>query len=511
MTNDTRALDVTQFMRLQDFWRAANEGVVFYDAEGIILDCNDVFARLIGRPVEQLVGINALTLFPESDQLVARRHMHLDTGVSHVAKLPRPGKRAMKIEISGGMGEYAGAPCHVARVRDLSIMTEMTDRLRRTQARYRALVENTDQITVLDQDHVVVYASPSAVRHFRCSEEQLMRTPSIFLLHPEDREFALKRRKEMIDGDPDRTLMIRTISPPSEKLRKDTVVSWVRFYGSLIDWEGKPTTLIFFTDLTQQREIEETLSKTLAQERELGDLKTRFVSMASHEFRTPLATIQSSVDLLAHYSARLSESERQETLADIDRAVERMQGMMDSFLAFGRLTDGTTACNPHPVLLMPLIERLAHECAGAHGHQHAIQIETQEPVKRDTRLMLDEMLLTQMMGNLLSNACKYSAFAGEIHVTVRQYRDASGKRWLRVDVTDHGIGIPRDELQRLFVSFHRGSNVGTIPGTGLGLSIVDRAARAHGGVVRVESELGKGSRFVLRLPWVMPGDIDEAL
>jgi PAS domain S-box-containing protein len=497
--------------RLMEFWHVGREGIVFYADDGTILDCNDAFAALMGRPVSRLLGSNALELFSASDHLVAQRHMHLNAGLSHMAKIPRPGMEPIKVEISGGMSNWGGKPCHFASVRDLSVQMETTERLRRSQARYRALVENTDQIAILDQDRLVVYASPSAIRHFRCSEEQMYRTPSIHLLHPDDRAFALQRRKEMLTGDPDRTLMVRTISPPSEALQPGSTISWVRFHGSLIDWEGKPTTLIFFTDLTQQREIEEAMSKALAQERELGDLKTRFVSMASHEFRTPLATIQSSTDLLAHYSERLSAAERQDTLVEIERAVTRMQHMMDSFLAFGRLTDGVTACKPQPLALWSFASRIAHECAGSHGHQHAIHITAQQGIDQKSAFMLDETLLAQMLGNLLNNACKYSPFDRPIMVCFYREQDASGKLWLGIDVIDRGIGIPSEDLQRLFVSFHRASNVGSVSGTGLGLAIVDRATRAHGGEVRVESELGAGSRFTLRLPWVVPGGLDEEL
>jgi signal transduction histidine kinase len=111
------------------------------------------------------------------------------------------------------------------------------------------------------------------------------------------------------------------------------------------------------------------------------------------------------------------------------------------------------------------------------------------------------VLLGQMVMNLITNACKYSAEGTHVSVVVSQ-ADSDAGMLLRLAVQDQGIGIPEQELPRLFESFYRASNASNIPGTGLGLAIVDRAARAHGGSVQVKSRQGQGSEFVLNLPWI---------
>ncbi len=485
--------------RTERFVQAGTEGIVFY-REGIIFDCNDAFTRLLGKRREELIGMRASRLFQKKDWEFAEKHMHLGRDHRYPAHLPHADGTLIAVEITGRAVTLNGQSAAVASVRDISQIASMNEALLRSQTRYRSLVDNSDQSALFILDRMVVYSNPAAQRFFNLTEQQLRGEQSTHLLHPDDRAFALKRRKQMIAGDPDRTAVLRTISPPSKQLMPQSKIGWVRLHGSIIEWDGRWGVLVFLTDITELRENQEKMSKSLAQEKELGDLKTRFVSMASHEFRTPLATIQTSSELLEHYNERLSTEERADALADIQRAVQRMQGMMESFLAFGRMDAGSTVFAPKPVQVLACLQGLLHETlAGQHGY-HPVSITLNPPVSVETHLLLDELLLGQMVMNLITNACKYSAQGTQIRVIVSQQQLEQGV-FLVVSVRDQGVGIPAEDLPRLFESFHRASNANTVPGTGLGLAIVDRAARAHGGHVQVKSILSQGSEFAILLPW----------
>jgi PAS domain S-box-containing protein len=486
--------------RTQRFIEAGTEGIVFY-RNGIIFDCNDAFQKILGKHRDELIGLPASHLFQKQDRPFAEKHMHLGRETSYPAQLPHADGSLVTVEITGRQVTVNGQSASVAVVRDNTQLATMNEALLRSQARYRSLVDNSDQCAFFTQDRKIIYANPAAQKLFGPHEDGLRGVESLYLIHPDDRAYALMRRKQLIAGDLNTEVMLRSISPPSEKLHEDTRITWVRLHGSIIEWEGSVGVLIFLTDITALRESEEKMRKALAQEKELGDLKTRFVSMASHEFRTPLATIQTSSELLQHYNERLSLEERAEAVADIQRAVQRMQGMMDSFLAFGRIDAGSTAFSPRATTVLTCLQGLIQETRFVQNRRHAISIYLEPPLQATTRLMLDEVLLSQMVMNLITNACKYSAQGTQISISASQTQ-LSGAEFLRITVRDQGFGIPESELPRLFESFYRASNAGHVPGTGLGLAIVDRAARAHGGSVLVRSELGQGSEFTLLLPWM---------
>jgi PAS domain S-box-containing protein len=483
--------------RTANFMQAAVEGVVFYTDQAI-LDCNAAFEQMTGRSHHSLVGSHVMDLFAAKDRDIAARHIYLGRGLPIIAKLPKPDGSSLDAEITGRAWRYGGQACWVATVRDTSHVAYVTDSLVRSQARYRTLVESADQIILFIQDRNVAYANPAAARFYRLAASKLRNTESLLLFHPDDRAAVLARRKALIAGQAHGSAMVRTISPPTAELRPDSVVSWVRFYGALVDWEGRAATLLFMTDLTTQHETEERMQRALAQEKDLGDLKTRFVSMASHEFRTPLATIQTSSELLEHYSDRLSEHDKRGAIADIQRSVQRLQAMMDKFLAFGRMSEGSMRCKPAPLVLLPWVHRVVQETLAADGQQHVVAVLAEPPLGDNTTLLLDEALLYQILGNLLGNACKYSAAGRRVEVGIELLGTPANQ--LRLVVADQGIGIPPDDLPRLFDSFHRAANAGNRPGNGLGLAIVDRAVRAHGGVVAARSVQGQGAQFDVLLP-----------
>ncbi len=486
--------------RTQRFIEAGAEGVVFY-RDGVIFDCNDAFQNMLGKHRDELIGMQASHLFQKQDRPFAEKHMHLGRDTTYPAQLPHANGSRITVEITGRSVMVNGQTASVAVVRDNTQLATMNDALLRSQSRYRSMVDNSDQCAFFTQDRKIIYANPAAQKLFGPHEDGLRGVESLYLIHPDDRAYALMRRKQLIAGVDNSEVVVRCISPPAEHIDENTRLSWVRLHGSIIEWDGSMGVLIFLTDITALRESEEKMRKALAQEKELGDLKTRFVSMASHEFRTPLATIQTSSELLQHYNERLSLEERAEAVTDIQRAVQRMQGMMDSFLAFGRIDAGSTAFSPRATSLLSSLQGLLQETRSAQSRRHAISIYLEPPLQSDTRLMLDEVLLGQMVMNLITNACKYSAQGTQVSLSASKSHEASGL-FLRIAVRDQGLGIPEGELSRLFESFYRASNAGNIPGTGLGLAIVDRAARAHGGSVQVRSKLGQGSEFTLSLPWV---------
>lgn len=243
---------------------------------------------------------------------------------------------------------------------------------------------------------------------------------------------------------------------------------------------------------TELKKTQDELERALSQERELGELKSRFVTTVSHEFRTPLGIIMSAVELLQHYSERLPEEEKQRQLHEIQSSTKHMGGLMEQVLLLGRAEAGKLTCNPQPIDLAAFAERIIDETQSISNRKCPIHMDVEGDI---SAARADEALLRHILSNLVSNAVKYSPEAAP--VTLRLRREGLN---ISIKVIDHGIGIPEKDRARLFEAFHRCSNVGETPGTGLGLVIVKRCVDLHSGSLQIDSEIGIGSTFSVKLP-----------
>jgi signal transduction histidine kinase len=212
----------------------------------------------------------------------------------------------------------------------------------------------------------------------------------------------------------------------------------------------------------------------------------------SHEFRTPLGIIQSSAEILYDYLEQLEPGERQDQLRSIVTNTQRMALMMDEVLVLSQLDAGKMEFKPGPIDLADFCRRVADEVLFATGRRCPIELSF---AALSGTARADERLLSHIFTNLLNNAVKYSEPGKSVRLAVE--RDG-------VDAVcrfrDQGIGISTEDQRWLFNAFQRGQNVGDRPGTGLGLVLVKRCTELHGGQVRVQSSLGNGTTFTVRLP-----------
>jgi PAS domain S-box-containing protein len=245
-------------------------------------------------------------------------------------------------------------------------------------------------------------------------------------------------------------------------------------------------------NITDRKRAEAELLKAIAREKELGRLRSNFVSMVSHEFRTPLGIIMSSAEILADYLDRLAPEERGEHLHSIARNAKRMGGMMEEVLVLGRLDAGKMDFKPVALDLRGLCVRLVDEVLSATDRRCPIELRAAELAGE---AQADEGLVRHILTNLLTNAVKYSESGSHVEFTINR----NGTDAICV-VRDRGIGVPDEDREWLFNAFQRGRNVGQRPGTGLGLVIVKRCVELHGGEINLESQPGEGTTVTVRLP-----------
>ncbi len=318
--------------------------------------------------------------------------------------------------------------------------------------------------------------------------EELIGQPSSYI-HPDLatwEQFGREARQTLIDTG--------SYIAERQLRRRDGTLFWAEMAGSCIQPKDPDSGVIWaFLDITERKKSEADTHEALEQQKALNELRTRFVAMTSHEFRTPLSGILSAEELLRHYGSRLPEHEKLEILDSIAAGVKRMTGMLDRVLLLGKADAQMLEFEPHPLDLQKLCEQLIEE---ARMQQPDSLCDLRLEYSAAPGLALyDEKLLRHIFGNLLSNAVKYSPLGGLVLFKVREDDSMTV-----MEVADEGIGIPEEELPHLFESFHRASNVGTIQGTGLGLAIVRNAVDIHGGTIAVQSSAGNGTCFTVRLP-----------
>ena len=253
-------------------------------------------------------------------------------------------------------------------------------------------------------------------------------------------------------------------------------------------------TLILKEALEKLEHSQTELNESLQAEKQLSEIKSRFVSMASHEFRTPLSTVLSSSSLLSRYRAAVEQDNRDRHIEKIKGSVKHLNDILEDFLSLGRLDEGKVRTEKHRFDLQQVVTDTVEEMHVMLKPDQRIDLQYNAPLE----IVTDPKLLKNMLINLLSNAIKFSP--AEAVVEVRVF--PSGE-FVRIEIEDHGIGIPEADQSRLFSSFFRGANVTNIQGTGLGLQIVKRYADLMGARVHMKSVLNEGSIFTIDIPIVV--------
>ena len=397
--------------------------------------------------------------------------------------------------------------------------------MRASELRFQALVENSFDLTlVLNRDLSIKYVSPSAAALLGIGGKNNSAMESI---HPGDRALIARIHAEVLEspGSSRRVPDYRLIAADGAVIRAEAIGT------NCLRIPGVEGIVLNVRDVTERRmaeeklhqlnadlekrvaartaelrqanehlqkevqireQAEENLRLSLASEKELNQLKNSFVSMVSHEFRTPLEVILSSSDILDRYLDRLPPESRAAQLRAIRKSVRRMNDLIDDVLLLAKFDAGVLACQPAALDLAACCRRAISEIESASMREGAIRFNA-TGINGDATA--DEGLLFHILTNLLGNAVKYSPPGKPLELSVsRQGVEAE------FVVRDNGCGIPKSDVPRLFTAFYRGSNVSQTSGSGLGLVITKRCVDLHGGQIRCESTEGVGTTFKVTLP-----------
>jgi PAS domain S-box-containing protein len=379
----------------------------------------------------------------------------------------------------------------VAVITDVTAQKIQTEQLRLLQS----VVINTNDAVVITEAEPIDSGGPrilyvneafSAITGYQ-SHEVLGKTPRILQGIKTDRAELDKVRFALSNW--------QSVTAEVINYRKDGSEFWNEF--SLVpvaDRNGLYTHWIAVQrDTTRRKQLDE-IRLALEREQELSILKTRFFSMASHEFRTPLSTALAAAQLLENSQVAWENTEKRlRNLHRIQDSVRNMVQLLDDILTINRAETGKLAFNPQPLNLELYCHHFVEEMQLNAGTQHPISFTSQG---ESSSVCLDEKLVRSILANLLSNAIKYSPQGAQVDLSL-----TFGTTAITIGVKDRGIGIPKLDLDRLFEPFHRGKNVRTIPGTGLGLVVVKKCVDLHQGTISIDSTVSIGTTCWVTIPF----------
>lgn len=474
--------------------------VIEHVGEGMVVVLGERFAFINSRAAEIAeMTVEDMTargymerIHPDDHDLVQQRRMKRLAGEAvpnrYEIRLQMPDGRVKWIDIGVTLVPWDTGTATLTFFSDVSERKLLEGKLTSTLAE-REIVLNTSVVGIafLTPDGRFRWANPAMLNLFGGHSHGHF--------HSMEQVYLNREQYLEVGGDVARAIRKGNMFKCELQMRRlDGNTIWVSLSGQAVNHNNLLDGTVWTAlDINDRKQAEEGIRMALAQQRELNDLRSRFVSMTSHEFRTPLATILSSAELLKFYSERMEATERQEVLQSIENSVQRMTTMLDSVLVLGRGEAGMMTFSPTEADLPTLCQAILDETL--HAATHALCKVTLNVSPDLPPGQFDPDLLRHVFGNLLSNAIKYSPSGGQVTFDV-----GLENGHFVLSVADEGIGIPSDELPHLFSSFHRASNVGDIKGTGLGLAIVKQAVELHGGDIAVQSQAGQGSCFTVRLP-----------
>lgn len=490
--------------RFRELFDLESDAIVVFTLDtGRIIQANQAAVRLYGIPVERLLTLSTTDISAEPDATRATREQ-IGQQADQTLRIPlrrhrRSDGTVFPVEISMRSFRRDGQKLAVGVIRDITDQLAAQEQMQRFNEELEAKVaERTRQIVAANNEmHALLQSIPDTVIRLTRSGGVLNyqaakgATPLAAIdLAPETRagDGPAAALRDLVHTVGARALAGGAVVVEEHELALPAGAVAVELRAAPINHDEF---VVFVRDVTARKRFEAEMAAMLEKEHQISAMKTRFISVTSHEFRTPMAAALGSVELLTNHLERLTPAKRGELLARINQSLHRMTEMLDEMLLLNRMDANRVEVRLAPVDLLPLVRNLIEEIRLGDRVGHSIELECTGPT---AGFVTDASLVHHIFGNLLSNAVRYSPAGSRIltRLTVE-----GGK--MRFAVEDQGIGIPPEDLQRIFEPFERGSNVGNIKGTGLGLNIVKRMVELLHGEVDVRSA-PTGSCFTISLP-----------
>jgi PAS domain S-box-containing protein len=477
-------------LKSNSIFKSSKEGILILNAvNGEITNANPSLIEMIGYEYKELVGKelweigvfkNIATSKESFIELQNKEYIRFDD-------MPLETKAGKSVDVefvsdAYMVGQEKVIVCHI---RDISDRKKTEDALEVSRQFYFAMFEKNQAVQLLINpiNGRIVDANSAAANFYGYSLEQFksMNLSDISTFPPED--IVKELGKFGLAGQ---SYFQFTHKLASGKIRN------IEIYTSLLSINGEPFLISTINDITKRKIEERKLFQLNKQLKEVNILKSQFISTVSHEFRTPLAGISSSIQLLRIYNDKWDEQKKDKMYKQIFDAVHHATALLDDISLIDE-AQNSKFFKPLDVNLIPLINAIIEENLAVSGTNHTIIFLNHTAIKT---FFMDAVMIRHIFNNIISNAIKYSPESKKITIDVHQINHDK----IQFDIEDQGIGIPAKDIQYLLEPFYRASNIGEIKGTGFGLSIVKRFVELHKGELTIKSELLKGTKVTIILP-----------
>ncbi len=502
---ETKIISLESEAGFRVLFECATISILVINDKGVIELANPCAEVLFGYAPGELIGEPVEILIPESLRIKHERHREgyfaaprtrpMGLGIELHAR--KKNGDVLPVAISLGHYELAGEKLAVAFVSDISDQVKANKLLAERESSFRSMADNSPvMIWVSGTDSACTYFNKAWLKFTGRLLQDELGVGWVRGVHPDDVErclftyteafkarepFSMEYRIQRSDGQ------YRWILDTGEPTYSEE--EFTGFIGSCSDIHDQKIMQDELEVLVKTKTLE--ISEALDREKEMNELKSRFVSMASHEFRTPLSVVLSSISLIEQYGVTKADQRVQKHLDKIKSSVSNLTSILNDFLSLDKLEQGKVEVEIHSFDLYEFVSEIIDDLKIVRREGQNIRLS----YEGDHNVSLDQNKLRYILFNLISNSIKYSASQTEIKISVAVYDDKT----VSITIQDHGIGIPVEEQKLLFSKFFRAKNTGSIQGTGLGLTIVKRYVELMGGDVSFVSKVGEGTTFTVQL------------
>lgn len=463
------------------------------DIKGNWTFLNPAWQNIMGYSIDESIGNNfSIYIHPTEkeknfDILRPLVSGDMEFSLHDVIFLTKDGKEKIcEVFAKSAVDEYGNITGTNGTIRDMTHQREVEKRIKKLN---RAIETTAAGVLLADFNGTVTYANPGFLSLCKCNSVDQVTGKSILSLTTAE---CAKKLDEAIQKDLREGKTWKGEIELKRRIGKNISVEMI--CSAVMDDNDNPLYIVSnIYDITERKKAEAEIKKSFEREKELSELKTKFISMVSHEFRTPLASILSSSELIEQYYDKLTPDKKDALMGKIKTSVKNLIAMLADITEINKADSGKVKLNLEEIDVVKLIYDLIDEVKQSYSPSPVVRY---TPAMDSLVIVSDMKLLRQIFINLISNAVKYTDAEKHVYISIHQNPDL-----LIFQVEDEGIGIPEDDFATLFEPFMRSRNTGKIKGTGLGLSILKRAVEQLGGKVDFKSIVGSGSTFTVYLPF----------